>query len=346
MNYFQACYLKVSEELWECGQINEWIHAQTMQPKQPRNFTQAWGTNAWFWSHERNFSVRNLSCRRVPPVHYDEETFLASYLVFVCFQSVKTIRCVQLNELLIFTKLVHVQLILEMAGVNDTNGTGGKKQSNKNKKNKPKSQPVNDQTKAININETTVQSKPTKPVNKQKVNSIAKNEAQSSTKNVPLDSTSSINEKQKLKGWSSRLLSIYVWGMSAIYFFAFASLFVQVRGKFLSWAWPYQQFVFAGLYGENGLLPLKYFAASQAGKNSSASFADLFKISPSFVWILCDYGLSLTSALESIAIVGALIAFLQLFIVSLRNASYYFLLFTLYYSVVNVSYPFSWQLTI
>lgn len=125
--------------------------------------------------------------------------------------------------------------------------------------------------------------------------------------------------------WHSPILSGYCWFISIIYFFAFVSFYYQIRG----------------LYGNNGVLPLKYYAASLAMKNQTLTYGDLYARTPSLVWPLADSGLSLVSALEVITLAGVIISLLQVFLSSLRIAPYYVLLFMLYYSITSVSLSLS-----
>lgn len=128
-------------------------------------------------------------------------------------------------------------------------------------------------------------------------------------------------ESPALAEWHSPILSGYCWFLSVIYFFAFVSFYYQIRG----------------LYGPNGVLPLKYYAASQALKNQTLTFGDLFLRNPSLVWPLADNGFPLVSALEVVTLAGVLIGALQVSLPSLRIAPYYLLMFMLYYSITSVS---------
>lgn len=123
--------------------------------------------------------------------------------------------------------------------------------------------------------------------------------------------------------WISPIQNYFIWSISAIYMFAFVSFYMQVRG----------------LYGNKGVLPLRYFAVKYVDPNETVSLDSINRAAPSLVWYLAStQGLSLTSSLELISLAGSLISFIQLLSNSFRTPIIYLLLFVLYYSCVNVSF--------
>nr|XP_027204940.1 lipase maturation factor 2-like [Dermatophagoides pteronyssinus] len=147
-------------------------------------------------------------------------------------------------------------------------------------------------------------------------------EMKSSLKKHSLKIDDQINEHDE---WISPIQNYFIWLISAIYLFAFVSFYMQIRG----------------LYGNKGVLPLRYFAVKYVDSNENASLDSINRAVPSLVWYLAStQGFSLTSSLELISIAGSLISFIQLLSNSFRTPIIYFLLFILYYSCVNVGQTF------
>lgn len=151
-------------------------------------------------------------------------------------------------------------------------------------------------------------------------------EMKSSLKTHSLKIDDQINEHDE---WISPIQNYFIWSISAIYLFAFVSFYMQIRG----------------LYGNKGVLPLRYFAVKYVDSNENTSLDSINRAVPSLVWYLAStQGFSLTSSLELISIAGSLISFIQLLSNSFRTPIIYFLLFVLYYSCVNVSLIFDCEL--
>ncbi|KAF7496486.1 Lipase maturation factor 2 [Sarcoptes scabiei] len=150
---------------------------------------------------------------------------------------------------------------------------------------------------------------------------IAKSNLKNEISFKKIDSISSIEYDE----WNSPVQNIFLWFVSAIYFFAFYSFYIQIRG----------------LYGDTGILPLKHYAFQLIGSNKTITLDALQTKSPSLVWLFAfNTGLSLTSSLEFIALLGIGTSFLQLLFDSFRCPINYLLLFILYGSCVNVGQTF------
>lgn len=92
--------------------------------------------------------------------------------------------------------------------------------------------------------------------------------------------------KSKMAGYGNQVLvkNAFLWFMSAIYLFAFSSLYIQIPGQHifsclsfvsLCWSWEVKSILSfcdnnAGLYGRNGVLPAKL--TLRKGEKSSCSF--------------------------------------------------------------------------
>lgn len=95
-----------------------------------------------------------------------------------------------------------------------------------------------------------------------------------------------------------------------------------------------------GLYGDNGVLPLRHYAASLAPKNQTISAEELYQLTGSWVWQLTKFGFSLTTSLELLTLAGVLVSLAQLLFVSFRSFPNYVFLFVLYYSIAQVGQTF------
>ncbi|CAG2175102.1 unnamed protein product, partial [Oppiella nova] len=122
----------------------------------------------------------------------------------------------------------------------------------------------------------------------------------------------------------NRVHNYYLWAVSAVYLFAFSSIYLQIPG----------------LYGDDGVLPVRAFA--QLDKRGSTALVDAFRQVPSLVWLGPTIGLSLTSALEVIALMGIVVSFLQLVLKSFRDFWWYSLSLVLYFSIYQVGQTFMW----
>ncbi|XP_054159752.1 lipase maturation factor 2-like [Oppia nitens] len=116
----------------------------------------------------------------------------------------------------------------------------------------------------------------------------------------------------------------YLWSMSCIYLFAFSSIYIQIPG----------------LYGDNGVLPVRAFA--QLDKRGMSGLAEASKQMPSLVWLGPSLGLSLNTTVELVALLGTVISFLQLIYKPLRNFWTYCLVVGLYFSLYQIGQTFMW----
>lgn len=145
---------------------------------------------------------------------------------------------------------------------------------------------------------------------------------------------------RKFNDWDSPIQSTFLWLVSFVYMFAFISFYYQIRGNCLSLTLICSEniLLLLGLYGNNGILPLRYFAArlSTALNKSDFHLTDLNAYSPSLVWSVTQQGPSLTTSTELIALTGSLLSFIQLLSSPFRTSPFYLLQFILYFSLVNV----------
>eukprot|EP00057_Strongylocentrotus_purpuratus_P032809 XP_788922.3 PREDICTED: LOW QUALITY PROTEIN: lipase maturation factor 2 [Strongylocentrotus purpuratus] len=114
---------------------------------------------------------------------------------------------------------------------------------------------------------------------------------------------------------------LFLWSMSAIYLFAFASLYIQIPG----------------LYGANGILP----AETQLKTNGRHLIA-CFKEKPTLLWFAPDLGLSAEHAMELLSILGCLLSIVCLVSGGMRNSITFGCLWILYLSVYQVGQTFLW----
>ncbi|KAI1297279.1 Lipase maturation factor 2 [Halotydeus destructor] len=114
----------------------------------------------------------------------------------------------------------------------------------------------------------------------------------------------------------------YLWSISCIYLFAFTSLYTQIPG----------------LYGNNGILPLKAFA--QIDERGLPGIDAAMKSKPSLVWLAPKLGISLSSMMELICLVGILASFTGVVSSSFRTSASYLVLYMLYYSCFQVGQTF------
>ena len=91
-----------------------------------------------------------------------------------------------------------------------------------------------------------------------------------------------------------------------------------------------------GLYGDDGVLPVRAFA--QLDKRGLSALVTAFSQVPSLVWLGPSIGLSLNTTLDLISLFGILISFLQLLWPGLRTTSFYAIQFVLYFSLYQVSH--------
>jgi hypothetical protein len=90
-----------------------------------------------------------------------------------------------------------------------------------------------------------------------------------------------------------------------------------------------------GLYGDEGILPVRAFAQIDK-RGLDLALNQALKQLPSLVWLGPSIGLSFTSTLEIIALIGIIVSFIQLIFGSFRDFSMYSLLLVLYFSIYQV----------
>ncbi|XP_038047006.1 lipase maturation factor 2-like [Patiria miniata] len=114
---------------------------------------------------------------------------------------------------------------------------------------------------------------------------------------------------------------LFLRSMSAIYLFAFASLYVQIPG----------------LYGDNGILPAKVVL-----KPDGRPPEKRFQGRPSLMWLLPGLGLDAQEGMDLICILGCLLAVIGLTSRRMRDSVLFALLWFLYLSVYEVGQTFLW----
>ncbi|XP_071440324.1 lipase maturation factor 2-like [Hetaerina americana] len=115
--------------------------------------------------------------------------------------------------------------------------------------------------------------------------------------------------------------NLYLRGISVVYLFAFASLYVQIPG----------------LYGNNGVLP----ARTQMESKANGVLAK-FLTKPTLLWFAPYLGLDTEYMMDVLAIVGIAIAFLGMVSQKFCNAMTFTLMWVLYYSLYQVGQTFMW----
>nr|XP_023672544.1 lipase maturation factor 2-like isoform X1 [Paramormyrops kingsleyae] len=112
---------------------------------------------------------------------------------------------------------------------------------------------------------------------------------------------------------------MFLWSMSVIYMFAFASLYVQIPG----------------LYGNEGILPARW-QMRYLGK----SLLEQLKDSPTLLWLGPQLALDTQQGMELICLLGATLAFGAVVLEPLRSSLVFFSLWVLYRSVYQVGQVF------
>lgn len=153
-----------------------------------------------------------------------------------------------------------------------------------------------------------------------------------------LNRTRTIRKLSPYSDWDSPVRNVFLWLMSGVYLFAFTSVYYQIRGLYMSCQSMLIFFTrwLSGLYGNNGILPLQYFA-SRLTTNQSMALTDLNEYAPSLVWTVAARGASLTTSMEIITLAGVLVSLLQLVFSAYRTSPFYMLQFILYFSIASVS---------
>ncbi|XP_064174613.1 lipase maturation factor 2a isoform X1 [Anguilla rostrata] len=112
---------------------------------------------------------------------------------------------------------------------------------------------------------------------------------------------------------------MFLWSMSVIYLFAFASLYVQIPG----------------LYGNEGILPARW-QMRYSGKPLLEQLQD----SPTLLWLAPHLGLDTQQAMELLCLLGALLAFGAMVLEALRSSMVFTCLWALYLSLYQVGQVF------
>ncbi|KAJ8387356.1 hypothetical protein AAFF_G00157330 [Aldrovandia affinis] len=112
---------------------------------------------------------------------------------------------------------------------------------------------------------------------------------------------------------------MFLWSMSVIYMFAFASLYVQIPG----------------LYGNDGILPARW-QMRYTGKPLLEQLQD----SPTLLWLGPSLGLDTQQGMELICLLGALLSLGAVVLETLRNSLVFLFLWVLYLSIYQVGQVF------
>ncbi|KAK7160544.1 hypothetical protein R3I93_008249 [Phoxinus phoxinus] len=112
---------------------------------------------------------------------------------------------------------------------------------------------------------------------------------------------------------------MFLWCLSAIYLFAFASLYVQIPG----------------LYGNEGLLPARWQL-----RVSGKSVVEQLKDSPTLLWFGPRLGLDTQQCMELFSLTGALLSLMTLALPPLRDCRVFLVLWILYLSLYQVGQVF------
>ncbi|XP_050435661.1 lipase maturation factor 2-like [Adelges cooleyi] len=113
--------------------------------------------------------------------------------------------------------------------------------------------------------------------------------------------------------------NLFLRGVAVIYLQAFISLYVQK----------------AGLYGDNGILPVQNVL-----RNESPKIWDKFFAKPTLLWFSSEIGLTVEYMFDVIALVGVLFAFLGFVSQKVCNKFVFFILWISYLSLYNVGQVF------
>uniref|UniRef100_A0A8C2I0M8 Lipase maturation factor n=1 Tax=Cyprinus carpio TaxID=7962 RepID=A0A8C2I0M8_CYPCA len=108
---------------------------------------------------------------------------------------------------------------------------------------------------------------------------------------------------------------MFLWCLSAIYMFAFASLYVQIPG----------------LYGNEGVLPARWQL-----RVSGKSVVEQLKDSPTLLWFGPRLGLDTQQCMELLSLTGALLSLMTLALPALRDCRVFLVLWILYLSLYQL----------
>ncbi|KAL3842617.1 hypothetical protein ACJMK2_020610 [Sinanodonta woodiana] len=114
---------------------------------------------------------------------------------------------------------------------------------------------------------------------------------------------------------------VYLWSISAIYLIAFSSLYIQIPG----------------LYGDNGLLPVRLVMDKEAD-----SWGDLLAGNPTLLKVTHKLGLDTQQGMDFLCLLGMAISFLSLVYKYLRDTVTFTLLWMFYLSLYQVGQTFLW----
>ncbi|KAK3102953.1 hypothetical protein FSP39_015246 [Pinctada imbricata] len=109
----------------------------------------------------------------------------------------------------------------------------------------------------------------------------------------------------------------FLWCMSAVYLFAFSSLYVQIPG----------------LYGDNGILPAKFVV-----KQDVDSLQELMKGPPSLLRYVHKIGLDVETGMDFLCLLGVAVSFLSVVFYSARDTISFAVLWILYFSLYQASH--------
>lgn len=112
---------------------------------------------------------------------------------------------------------------------------------------------------------------------------------------------------------------LFLWCMSVIYLFAFASLFVQIPG----------------LYGDNGILPARLVV-----ENEAESLQDLVTNQPSLLRLLPKVGLDIQTGMDFLSLGGVVVSFVAMVSHDYRNCVVFAVLWAFYLSLFQVGQTF------
>ncbi|CAH3106819.1 unnamed protein product [Pocillopora meandrina] len=124
-----------------------------------------------------------------------------------------------------------------------------------------------------------------------------------------------------MAGYGKQILvrDVFLWSISAIYLFAFSSLYIQIPG----------------LYGQNGVLPAKLTL-----REVSQSVEENFWHKPTLLWFTPRLGLNTETGMELLCLTGMLLSLLAMALKSWRDSIIFFVLWFLYYSLYQVGQTF------
>lgn len=112
---------------------------------------------------------------------------------------------------------------------------------------------------------------------------------------------------------------MFLWCLSVIYMFAFASIYVQIPG----------------LYGNDGVLPVRWRM-----RVSGKSVVEQLKDSPTLLWFAPRLGLDSQQCMELLSLIGTLLSLMTVALPVLRDCRVFLLLWTLYLSLYQVGQVF------